>query len=70
MLDTMREECERKILEMKGEEKRGMYCYVTFHHSYAYLSADEAEVRQENKRLMAVIDMMKYVHVLNIIHTP
>jgi hypothetical protein len=24
MLETMREECERRILEMKREEKRGM----------------------------------------------
>lgn len=42
MLETMREECERRILEVKREEKR-----------------EEAEVRQENKRLISVIDKMK-----------
>ena len=66
MLDTMREECERRVLEMKGEEKRGKLCLMIrlltcaiIIVSLLFCISEEAEVRQENRRLMAVIDKMK-----------
>jgi hypothetical protein len=60
MLETMREECERRILEMKREEKRGMlWLTALLPWDYHKSHAEEADVRQENKRLIAVIDAMK-----------
>ena len=64
-MEVVREECERQLLAIAQQEKRGFLLISGSVHCslLCLLPAAESDVEMENKRLIAIIDSLRYVCV-------